>query len=189
MIKAFTSWAKRDMAQRSAKTDTMYDPVVFRSIRTGALLMRVAGGVMIAWATWTMLGNFGLDWPGMRGEGLYPFMLPVHIAVALFLLAIFRAERHAAVFRLSPLRSDVPELDEWEVAMRRRVAERTLRGFVGWFVLGMVAATLAYIMLQGGAKHAPRLSVTGLWMLMIGTIVLLVSKLHAEIAACTAAAD
>ena len=183
MLKSFTTYAARDMARRSAKTDDMYDPPVFRSIRFGSRLMLVAGGLMIAWALWTMLGAFGI---GAASAGAQPIMLPVYIAIGLFMVAIFRAERHAAVFRLSPLRLEVPELDEWEIAMRRRVAERTLRGFVGWFVFGMVAATAAYVVLQGGAKHAPRLSVTGLWMLMIGTVVMVVGKLHAEIAACAA---
>ena len=189
MLKRFTDFATHDMARRSAKTDDMYDPSVFRTIRTGSRLMLIAGGLMIAWAIWTMQTVLGPDFVGMTGEGLYPLMLPAHLATALFMVAIFRAERHAAVFRLSPLRSEVPELDEWEIAMRRRVAERTLRGFVGWFVLAMVVATLVYVVLQDGAKYAPRLSVAGLWMLMIGTVVMVIGKLHAEIAACGPASD
>lgn len=171
---------------KAVRTDDMYSAAPMRTLRRCAWLLLASAVVM---ALYVLAGQVEALRRGeavvftLQGTGFLLFS----VAIIIHGLTIASAERLPAVYRLNPLRGGISDLDEWERAIRRRVAESVLkRSVIGLCVLMVALALLivhdTYLFLNGAGEAVPALPLYSSFIAVFVVVTAVTGATYLEIA-------
>ena len=156
MLKSYKTWAATKYAEKSARSDDMYDAdQLAKLVRAGgymSILSYAVGAWVVASLIVPAVTNYTAADFGKEGW----FTLIPLIAMGLAIAFYIKVERNPAMFRLHPGRGNICKLDEWERDVKRRVAEAAIQkvSFWGAVMLG-IAAIITITSVEGATPSIP----------------------------------